>query len=195
MRAVSDLRHDVVVLAIDGLLDEHWLVWLEGLDEKFRCLRTDRAMEIDSDIHLVPAGFSQRAKRLGRLLDEGSVLDNSGRALLIRSNLERGEALRHVVPDRVRRCAALVQPHSVPRRAPQHGVHRQPGRLPGDVPHRLLDAAQRAGQHRATAIERMSIKGLPVMLHPPRILAQQIRLHLANGLGAGLGPALDYGLT
>ena len=157
VRAVSDLRHDVMVLAVDRLLDEHWLVWLQSLDEQLRRLRADRTMEIDPDIDLVPAGLAQRAKRLGHLVNEGLVLDNPGRALLERPDLERGEALRHVVPDRVRRGAALVQAHSVPCRAAQHGVHRQPGRLPGYVPHRLLDSAQGAGQHRAAAIERMPI--------------------------------------
>ena len=32
------------------------------------------------------------------------------------------------------------------------------------------------------------------MLHAPRVLAQQVRLHLVDGLGTGLRPALDDGL-
>ena len=46
-------------------------------------------------------------------------------------------------------------------------------RLALDVPQRLVDAGERAHQHRPAAIEAAAVEHLPVVLDPERVLADQ----------------------
>ena len=70
MGAAGDLGHDVVVLALARLLDEHRLIRLQRLDEQLGVLRADRAVEIDADVHNLAARLPQSGERFRRLLDE-----------------------------------------------------------------------------------------------------------------------------
>src|SRR5207248_8660550 len=64
-----------------------------------------------------------------------------------------------------------------------------------DVPHRLLDAAEGAGQDRAAAVEGMPVDRLPVVLDPARILPDQVFLDfLDSGLDRAR-PPLHHGLA
>src|SRR5262249_4810125 len=64
VRAARDLRHDVMALAVDRLLDEHRLIRLQGPDQQLRRRRADGAVEVDGDVDVVPGGLAQ----LGKLL-------------------------------------------------------------------------------------------------------------------------------
>ena len=78
--------------------------------------------------------------------------------------------------NRLRRAGVGIDAHAVARRAAEQLVNRHAQRLALDVPERLVDAAERAGENRAAAIERMPIDGLPVMRYRPRVLADEVRL-------------------
>ena len=63
-----------------------------------------------------------------------------------------------------------------PGRAPAHRAARAPGRrtLAGDVPQRLVDAGDGAGEHRPAAVEAALGQHLPVVLDAQRVLADQV---------------------
>ncbi len=70
-------------------------------------------------------------------------------------------------------------------------VDGDPEGLPLDVPERLVDAAQGAGEDRPAAVEGVAVHGLPVVDHAPRVLADQVGLELLDRRGAGEGAALE----
>jgi len=58
MRAARDLGHQIVILAVDRLFDEHRVVRLERLDEHLRHRGADRAVKVDADIDVVAGGLA-----------------------------------------------------------------------------------------------------------------------------------------
>ncbi len=83
----------------------------------------------------------------------------------------------------------------LPGRTSQQLVDGNLQSLALDVPKRLIDAAQCAGENRASAIEGVTVDGLPVVGHRPRILADQVGFQLLDGGGAGPGPAFQDRLS
>ena len=88
-----------------------------------------------------------------------------------------------------------VDADPVAGRSAEQLVDRHAERLALDVPQRLVDAAEGAGQNRAAAIERVPVNRLPVVRHAPRILAHQVRLNLLHRFGAGERAAFGDGLA
>ena len=128
---------------------------------------------------------------VGGLLHEARRLDESrpapgavgAAAAQVRPRLERGEALRLLLLHRVDGARMRVDADAVARGAAQQFVHRHPERLALDVPQRLIDARQRAGEDRAAAVERVAVNRLPVMHHATGILTDQVRLDFLHRLG------------
>ena len=141
-------------------------------------------MEVDADVDIVArrscrssANLLDGVLHLGRRLD---VARRRGR--FAGPGLERGEALRFMSAlHLLRRARVRVDADPVARRPAEQFVHGHAERLALDVPQRLVDAAQRAGENRAAAIERVPVDRLPVMHHGARILADQVRLDLFDG--------------
>ena len=143
----------------------------------------------------LPAAWRSSANCSAAYCDRRRRFDVARRALLRRSGLERGEALGHARFQRVHAVAVRVDADAVARRSAEQFVNRHAQRLALDVPQRLIDAAERAGQDRAAAIERVAVDGLPVMHHAARIFADQVRLDLLDGFGAGERAAFGDGLA
>ena len=92
VRAAGDLGHDVVVLAVDRLLDEHRLVRLQRLDQQLGRRRADRAVEVDGDVDVVAGRLAQLGELLGGVLHGRGGLDVARGPPLGRAGLEGGEA-------------------------------------------------------------------------------------------------------
>ncbi len=88
-----------------------------------------------------------------------------------------------------------VEADPVAAGAAEQRVHGQPRGLSGDVPERLLDAADRGHQHRPAAPERVPIHDLPEMLDPARVLALDQARELGDGGHDRLGLSLERRLS
>ena len=64
-----------------------------------------------------------------------------------------------------------------------------------DVPEGLFDAAERAGEDGAAAIERVAIDGLPMVDNVARIFADQVGFDFGHGGGARFGAAFGDGFA
>jgi hypothetical protein len=153
-------------------------------------------VEIDADVGVLARGFLQLRKRDDRLLDELLVRDDAGLRGVFDPGLECGEILlfpllepRQVVGD------VGVDAHLVARGAAEQLVDGHAEQLALDVPEGLLDAAQHAREDGSAAVERVPVNRLPVVHHVPRILADEVGLHLGDGRCAGLGAALENGVA
>jgi hypothetical protein len=93
MRAARDLGHDVMILALNWLLNKHGVIWFQGFDEDFRQSGTDGAMKVDGDVGVVAGGLPELGEFLGRVVNFRRCFQVSGRPAFGRSRLERGEAL------------------------------------------------------------------------------------------------------
>ena len=148
-------------------------------------------MEVDGDVDVVAARpGAGSANVLGGVLDLGWRLDvPRGRALGFATpvlNAVKPCALQRL--HLVRRAGVGIDADPVARRAAEQLVDRHAEGLALDVPERLVDAAQGAGQDRAAAVESMAVDRLPVVDDRPRVLADQIRLDLLDRFGAGRAP-------
>src|SRR5215203_4590132 len=74
-------------------------------------------------------------------------------------------------------------------------MDREPERLALDVPERLVDARDSAGQDGTAAVEATLGENLPVVLDRARIPADQVAGELLDRGGHRDGPALDDGLA
>ena len=193
--APGDIGHDLHVLAVDRLLDEHGLVGFQRLDEQFGRLGGNGSVKVDADISFRSGGPAQLGELLGRVLHELRGFHRAGGAFLGRSRLECRKPLLHLVFHCLRRTGMGIHPDPLPGRTPQQLVDGNLQSLALDVPKRLIDAAQRAGENRASAIEGVTVDCLPVVGHRPRILADQVGFQLLDGGGAGPGPALQDRLS
>ncbi len=68
-----------------------------------------------------------------------------------------------------------VEADPVAARTAQQRIDGHARNFAGDVPERLLDAADRGHEHRAAAPERMPVHDLPEVLYPSRVLARTRR--------------------
>ena len=75
----------------------------------------------------------------------------------------------------------IVTPHP-PRihRTAQQLIHRQPHRLPANVPQRLVNPADRRPDHRPRPVKTVHIHRLPVVLHLHRVRADQKILEILH---------------
>jgi len=69
--AFGDVGHDVVVLTVDRLFDEHRIVLFELLDEDAGQGGTDAAVEVDADVGFVAYGFAKFGEALDDVVDFG----------------------------------------------------------------------------------------------------------------------------
>src|SRR5690606_1178351 len=103
---------------------------------------------------------------------------------------ERAEALRVTRAELIGSPRMRVDPHAPSRRTAEELVDRDAERLALDVPARLLNATESAGENRPAAIERVTIDRLPVMDDLASILPDEIGLDLGDGLRARLRASL-----
>ena len=133
-------------------------------------------MEIDPDPEVRPADLAGGGAARDRRLDLAEGVDEV--QLLGRVHLDRrhpeGDLRGDLRGDVVRAVAADpgVDPHPVARRAAEELVDRDAERFPLDVPQRLLDPGEGAGEDRAAAVEAAAIENLEVVLDPERILGR-----------------------
>src|SRR5437867_10095306 len=158
MRAAGDLSHHVDVLALDRFLDEHGLIRLKRFDEDLGILWTDRAVEIDANVRVLSAGFTQRGETFSGFLDEFLRSNHAGLRCVLDAGLEGGEALlfalaqqRWIVAD------VRINPNAIARGAAEQFENGHAEEFSFYIPERLLEAAQRAGQNRAAARKGMTI--------------------------------------
>ena len=78
----------------------------------------------------------------------------------------------------------LVDADAVAGGATQQLVDRHTEGLAGEVPQRLFDAAQHAGEEWAAAIESVAVHRLPVVDDAGRVLADQVRREFIDALSA-----------
>jgi hypothetical protein len=88
-----------------------------------------------------------------------------------------------------------IYTHPVADRAAQQLVDRHAEVLAGDVPERLVEARERAHQHRAAAEEGRAVDMLPVVLDAQRVFADQIVGEFLDGGDGALGLAFQGGLA
>ena len=94
MRAARDLGHEVVVLALHRLFDEHRLIRLQRLDQQLRRGRADRSVKIDADIdESSPSRSRSLGESFGRVVRLRPAFRRSARAAAWQAGLERREAL------------------------------------------------------------------------------------------------------
>ena len=88
-----------------------------------------------------------------------------------------------------------IDPNAVARGSAQQFVNGDAERLALDIPERLVDPAESAGEDRAAAIESMPVNGLPVFGDRARIFADQVRLDFLDGFGARQRAAFGDGFA
>ena len=134
MRAASDLGHDVMILALDRLLDKHGVIWLQCLDEDFRQRGADGAVEVDGDVDVVTGGLAQLGEFFSCIMNFGRSFYIAGGPVLGRPGLESREAPRRQLLD-VRRCAGVgIDADFAPRRSPQQLIDRDAQGFALDIP-------------------------------------------------------------
>ena len=138
IRAARDLGHDVVVLRLARLLDEHRLIRLVGLDQQLGGSGADGAVEVDGDIHVVAHGLPQARELFGGVFDLGLRFRCSGPARFFGDAcLEGGEALLLERFHLLGRAGVGVDAHAIARWAAEQLVDGHAERLALDVPQRL----------------------------------------------------------
>src|SRR5262249_16041146 len=151
------------VLCLARLLDEHWLIRLDCLDQKLRRCRADRAVEVNCDVYIVAASFSQLGELLGGIMDLGRSLDVARGSPVCRIGLECRKTSVDAPPNVLRSANVSVNPYPIPRRPVQKFVNRHAQCLAFDVPQRHVDAAQGTSQDWTSPVKRVPVDRLPVM--------------------------------
>ncbi len=136
------------------------------------------------------SSFALKRELLDSVIDKRLVIDDASRPFLCGPGLECRESLRFLPLDILRSAGMRIDADPLPRRSAEELVNRNAQRLPLDVPKRLIDAAERAGQNRAAPIKGVTINGLPVMRHRARVFSNQVRFHFLDRLSAGEGAPL-----
>src|SRR5439155_18326863 len=183
--AAGNFSHEVDILAIDGFFYEHRLIGFERLDQQLRGRRGNRAVKINPDVSVRADSLALKRELLDGVIDKRLVIDDASRPFLCRPGLECRESLRLPPLDILRRAGMRIDADPLPRRSAEELVNRNVQRLSLDVPKRLIDAAERAGQNRAVSIKGVTIDGLPVMGYRAGVFSDQIRLHFLDRLSAG----------
>src|SRR5262249_40709687 len=119
MGAAGDFRHDVVILRLARLLDEHRLVRLQGLDEDLGQSGADGAVKIDGDVDVVARGFAQLGEFLGGVVHLRRRFEVAGRTPLGRPGLEGREATGHLFADLLRRAGVSINANPLTGRTAQ----------------------------------------------------------------------------
>jgi hypothetical protein len=185
------LTHDLHVLALDRLFDEHWLMRLERLDQQFGGLRTDGAVEVDSDIRLVASRRAQSGKLFGGSSDEAWRFHDSCRSFLEDSGFQGREAFGESSAHVLGSLHMGIDANPMASRTAQQFVHGDAKQFALDVPQGHIDSADRAGQYGAATIESVTVHGLPVMGHGAGVLADQVSFQLLDSRCTSQRPPLD----
>jgi hypothetical protein len=156
------------------------------------------ALEVDGHVER-RAGLSDRRHACQRRVDRGVGLDV---AELVRGvHLDRVEArllARTRGLNRVLRAVPTdprVGADRLARTPAEQLPDRYTGRTALDVPQRLRDTRQRAGENRAAAVEAAAPNHLEVILDPKRIGSDEVVRELVHGRRHGRRPALEHGLA
>jgi hypothetical protein len=187
------------VLGQDGLLHEQRQVRLEQRQQAPGHRGGGPAVQVDHHVVVQPDRLAYGGHPLDDLVGPRRRLDRPelGRPV----HLDRGEAGLDLRPGQLgdvgRPVAAdpRVHPDPVAHRAAEQGVHRPAVRLAGDVPQRLVDAGDRAGQDRAAAVEAALGEHLPVVLDAQRVSADEMVAELGDRGPYGFRPALHHRLA
>ncbi len=148
-------------------------------------------MEVDGHVCIVAGCLPQRCEALDGVADGRGRLDVTAGAPLGHAGLEGGKAAGRQLADLLGRASVRIDADTPSRRSAEKFVDGHAEGLALDVPQGLVDAAQRTGKQWPAAVEGMAIDGLPVMSDVTRILADKIRLDLANGGDASSGAAFE----
>src|SRR5436190_17208357 len=171
-----NLSHDIDILALDRLLDEKGLIWLEGFDQEFGVLRADRAVKIDGDGHVFAARFAESNERGNCFLNEFLIRDHTGLSAVLDAGFEGRETFGFSLFETFGVIGHVgINTDFVAGGTTKQFVNWNAQKFPFDVPEGLFDAAQHARKDRAAAIKRMTINRLPVKHDKSRILSDQIR--------------------
>ena len=135
--------------------------------------RTQPAVQVDGDVHAVADLLPHGGDRAHRRLHAGRRLQVAPR-LALGDHLQRREALIDQLARLSRFAASGVDAHAIAHRAAEQPPHRLADRLAGDVPHRHLQAAQRADQDRHRPRVAGAVQHLPVVLDPERVAPDQV---------------------
>ncbi len=135
-------------------------------------------MEVGDDVAGVSYGLADRREPVDDLGGAGRGVDglqrgggvhlHGGESGLGLSLGQFGRVPGHVAAD------PRVNPDAVPDRAAEQLVYRRAVCLARDVPQRLVDAGDRAGQDGAAAVEAALGQYLPVVLDAQRVHADEV---------------------
>jgi hypothetical protein len=181
---VDDPLDHVRVLGHDRLFEEEGMQRFEQRRESAR--RRDRESSVQVDRHVAVG-----AEHLAGAGDPGDdAIQLGGRAVAAhpprRVHLHRGEAhgelVGDVIGDLVRVVAAdpAVGADALTHRAAQQVVHGHAEALSLDVPQRLVDAGDGAGEHRAATVELALGEHLPVVFDAVGVLAGEVHGELLH---------------
>ncbi len=194
--------HGVHVFHADRLFEKIGMHRFQGLGHLRRANRLEqRGMRVEGQVHI-------RTHCVSNSL--GTLPCRTGHRV-IRHGLRPGRMRRHLdrrVPilrdqrfgvfGKLRgssAAGALIDAHAVAALASQQHVDRKARRFSGDVPQRVLDAADGGVDHRASRKAREVVHGGPEILDIARILAHQPRFEIFNGGDSRLIGADRVGLT
>ena len=189
----------LVVLWQHRLLEEHWVVGLQRFHQQLGHSLVGTPMEIDANIEAVAKRIAQRRKPVGGLLYLGAGVDPFERVGGVHLHcavalFEPFASLRYQIVGRVAADPGIYA-HLLTHRAAEQFVHRHAIAFALDVPQRLFDARDRAGQHRAAAIEPATIQRLPQILDVACLGTKQVIGHFLDSGLHRRGLALDNRLA
>src|SRR5690606_21629394 len=178
--AACDVGEDVDILGLARLFYEHRLIGFKLLDENLCGLRWYSAVEVNADVHRFATSFSERCEVLDRVPYEPGVFYGTGRIFLRHASLDDGIPFCHALFHFLSVGGAAVDTDAVARRTTEEFINRNVEELTFDIPKRLVDATERAGKDRTSAIKCVAINSLPVVYHLAGVFADQVGLDLLD---------------
>src|SRR5581483_10111109 len=173
-RAARDLGHYVVILRLARLFDEHRLIRLDSLDQQLSRCRADCSVKINRQVDIISHSVPQLGEFLGGILHRCGRFNIARRPLFGRSGFEGRETAGQLPLYCLRSAGMGIDTDAVARRAAEQLIDWNTEGFSLDIPERLVDAAERAGQDRSAAVKRMPVDRLPMMRDPARVLANQV---------------------
>ena len=131
MGTARDLCHDVVVLRLAGLFDEHRVIGLVSLDQQLRSGGADGTVEVDGNVDLFAHCLPKTGEHFGRILHIGFREDVAvaARLLLGDARLEGAEALLLQLLHLVGLTGVSINANAVTQRATEQFVDGYPESL------------------------------------------------------------------
>ncbi len=129
------------------------------------------------------------------MLHFGLGFDVAGGPFFRNAGFESGETLRFKLLHLLRLTRVRVNANTVAGGAAQQFIDGHAERLAFDVPKRLIDAAESAGENGAAAIKSVPVNGLPMFSNRARVFADKIWLDLLHCFRAGEGAAFGDGFA